>query len=284
MNFNELCKEVSLYPEKYYLFQYINDNEFCFTVLDIEKIQYLVFKRFVFDPEKDIYINIEKIINKEELLNKNFAKRYLLVSSTKSTLIPALFFSEKDIKTYFQFVHQLSDYDELNYTFVPSIRSYNVFSINSELINLLNKNQKSIVFHSNHVTIETIMQVINKNDCIYTYFNNNILEVALKERNELRYFNQFVLIDNSDFLYYIKLIYEQLKIGSENLNFFYSGNSSYEQSIIKYINSYFKKPLIVEINWPEVNEKIGEDIKYKYFNLLYLYNCELLVENIKEEY
>lgn len=284
MNIDELSKDIKLYSDKYYLIQYLNNNEFCYAILDIGYPKYVFFQKANLKKEIDLYLNIEEILYKEELLKLIYGKRYLIYSNIKSTLVPSSYFSENEIKTYFQFVHNLSEYDELNYTYLSSIKAYNIFSINSELVQILNKKQKSVIFHSNHVTIETLMRVINENNCIYVYFNNDLLEIAIKENNELRYFNQFLIETEDDFLYYINLIYDQLKIEKNKLKFIYSGNSNFERRIVDYINCYFLKPLILEVNWPETDIKIKDNYKYQYFNLLYLYNCELLEENIKEEF
>lgn len=192
-------------------------------------IKICFFQKANLKKEIDLYLNIEEILHKEELLKLLYSKRYLIYSSIKSTLVPSIYFSENEIKIYFQFVHNLSEYDELNYTYLSSIKAYNIFSINSELVQILNKKQKSLFYHSNHVTIETLMRVINENDCIYVYFNNDLMEIAIKENNELRYFNQFSIENEDDFLYYINLIYDQLKIEKNKLKFFCSGNSKFEK-------------------------------------------------------
>jgi len=284
MNISEICNEIDLSPDKYHLIQYLNNEEFCYSILDIDNQKYVFFQKITLKPGLKNYLNIEEILQKEEPLKRRYNKRYLLHSTLRSTFVPALFFSETNIKTYFQFVHELSEEEELNYSFVSSIKSYNIFSINSEVANIFNKVQKIHIVHSNLVTIETLMNVIKEDNCIYTYFNETIVEVAIKEDNQLRYFNQFLINSEDDFLYYMNVIYEQLKIKKDKLNFSISGNTKFERNIINYIYKYFKKPLILEVEWPELDFKISSLNKYKYFNLFYLYNCELLAENIKEEF
>ena len=162
----------------------------------------------------DDFINI---VNKEDILKLNFASSSVAFTNFPCTLIPNALFKENSLEEILRLntdvyeiirSNQLAEIDtHLAYT-IPSVINDIVFTF---FPNAKQKAQQTIL-------IEQFSKYNNKEDNVYLYINDNVLDITAFRNNKLLLNNAFNFTTKEDILYFTLFVFEQLKIDAETVN------------------------------------------------------------------
>lgn len=256
----------------------VEADGFCFCILDIERKHYIAFRKYKFEKTSDVTIftdKLESCINGDELLTSSYRSSSLIYLTQKSTFVPDIFFDEINLRDYFEFNHPLEDLDEIHYNNIDEINASNVFVIPNYVANLFYSRFRGIkYFHQATPFVKSILKDFNKDASVHINLNDVFFDIAVKQNNKLILYNTFLYKNDTDLLYYILFIINQLKIDSKVIPFTLSGELSdriaYQEALSKYIpNLMYLEP--ASPAFCGIFERIS---LHKYFNLFYLYNCE----------
>ncbi len=255
-------------------------NGFSFCILDIEKKIYLGLRQYQLE---DIYStenyvdNLTEIFTEDNLLNSQFKSCSFIYLTQKSTLIPESFFDKSNLRAYFEFNQSLDELDEIHFNFVNEINAYNIFTIPHYIVNeVVNRLKNAKLFHQVSPFIKSIFKKGTgyENECVYVNMNNKFIDIAVAARNKLLLYNTFQFQKETDLLYFVLYIYNQLNLDTRKNKLYISGEHSdktrYYNELKKYVTTVkYLEP--VDFLFSDVLEKYD---KYKFLNLFNLVSCE----------
>ncbi len=257
-------------------------NGYSFLILDPLRNKYILLKHIQFPDGMTPVMLEDKIagIHKnDEFLAREYKSVYFSWQSPKYTLIPGPLFKRDCLRSYFEFNQVLDDLDEINYNALQGIDAYNIFVIPSELSNIIYRSCKNVTFF-HHVTpfIEHCLINHGGKDHMATVVANtygNNIDVAVISGEELLLCNTFPWKEDSDLIYFILYVYDQLKLDTAGVPLFLAGEISRKSTVYDLLKSYIGKIRL---------EKQSEHFTYSYtFNetdhhrFLNLFNLKLCV-------
>lgn len=255
-------------------------NGFSFCILDIGKKIYLGLRHYQLEDiySTENYVDkLTEIFNEDNLLNRQFQSSSFVYLTQKSTLIPESFFDKSNLKAYFEFNQSLNELDEINYNFIAEINAYNIFTVPNYIVNeVVNRLKNVNLFHQATPFIKSIFEkdIKTESECVYVNMNNKFIDIAVAVQNRLLLYNTFQFQKETDLLYFILYIYNQLNLDTRNSKLYISGEQSdktrYYNELKKYITTVkYLEP--VDFLFSGVLEKYE---KYKFLNLFNLVSCE----------
>lgn len=263
--------------ENYHISIQLDLGGVSFCILDTLIDKYVAFKRYllnkVTDPE-NLVEHIEKIISTDNFLHQEFKSSSLIFFSQKSTLVPSSFFDKEKVKDLFEFNHYLEEFHELHFNYISCIDAYNVFAIPTVVANAFyNKFRNIKFFHQATPFIKSVINGFSQNSGVHICLNHDFFDIIVKEDSKLKLYNTFRFINETDLLYFVFYVMNQLKVDKQTLMTL-SGELSDNSVFFKSLNKYFSDLSYLEPAYPKFAESFDKFDKYKYFNQFYLYNCE----------
>ncbi|MFO7659116.1 MAG: DUF3822 family protein [Bacteroidales bacterium] len=261
----------------YHISIQVNPDGVCFCMLDTQTGHYIGFKKYSFDLITDVERltnKIEEIIDADEELKPVFGSAALIWATQKSTFVPDVFFDETILRDYFEFNHLLNDLDEIHYNSIDEIGACNVFAIPSYLANLFYTRFRGInYFHQATPFVKASLTDFPQPDALHLNLNAGFFDIAVKQQGKLVLYNTFLYRNETDLLYYVLYIINQLRIDPGTIPLTLSGELSdrvaYQDALARFIaNMMYYEP--ASPSFSGIFERIN---KHKYFNLFYLYNC-----------
>jgi len=256
---------------------------FSFCIKDLIRNKYIVLKHIDFSDDEVSYASlfdkINECFNNEELLNKTYKSSQFCFVTQKSTLVPASLYQAENSNNIYNFSLELEKYEQINSDYLSSINSYNIYSINSDIYNLLKINHPNIkISHQASSFIEMLFANYKnklKQKAIFINVNPLFFDVAIINQNDLLLYNTFKHKNEKDFIYFIMYIFEQLKLNPENDEVILMGdileNSNYHNILKKYIRQVrFEKPTSDQI----FSYTFNSIASHIFLNLFNLNKCE----------
>ena len=263
----------------YHLSIQIDLNGFSFCILDSTRNQYVALKHYSFDLEtEDFEKNISAVFEKDEFLNQEFKGSRLIFTSRKSTLVPDPLFNKENLKDYFSFNHALNDgIEQVIYNRIRNAEAYVVFAIPKYLPEIISKYLPSArLFHQSTPLIENIfLNRRNKKDQVTVYLNvsRSLFDIVVINNKKLSLYNCFSYRDESDLIYFVLYVFEQLKLDPEKTELYLSGiitrRSSHYENLRKYIKLIHFDSLNPQFTYSYTFNEIPS---HTFLNLLNLYS------------
>ncbi len=263
--------------KNYHLSIQVDPDGVCFCILDIESNHYIVFKKYEFEKINNVDTltdKLEQIIDEDDCLNTSFGSTSMIFLTQKSTFVPDIFFDELNLRDYFEFNHVLEELDEIHYNPLNEIKACNVFALPTYVANLFyNKFRGIHYFQQATPFVKTILKDFSLPSGIHLNLNAGFFDIAVKKEGKLILYNTFLYQNDTDLLYYVLFIINQLKIDAQTIPMTLCGELSdriaYQEALSKYVpNMMYLEP--ASPSFSGIFERIN---RHKYFNLFYLFNC-----------
>lgn len=272
---NSFSKENSIH---YHLSLQIDPEGLAYCILDNRRKRYIVFQKFLFGKSVDIIslVNkLEKYLEEDEILRTSFNSSSCIYLTQKSTLVPNIFFDELKLRDYFEFNHPLEELDEIHYNTVPEIDACNVFAIPTYLANLLHSKFKGLkIYHQATPFIKSALKDFRPSSSVHINLNPGFFDIIIRQGEKLKLYNTFLYQNDTDMLYYVLFIINQLKLNPETIPVTICGEMSDRISYQESLSKYIPKMMYLEPVSPGFSSVFERISRHKFFNLFYLYNCE----------
>ena len=264
--------------KNYHLSIQVDPDGVGFCILDLENKHYIGFRKYSFEITYNVETltdKLEQIIDEDDCLDTLFGSSSAIFLTQKSTFVPDIFFEEVNLRDYFEFKQVLEELDEIHSDKIEEIKAWNVFAIPTYIANLLyNKFRGIHYFHQATPLVKTILKDFSSPSSIHLNLNNRFFDIAVKQNGKLILYNTFLYQNETDLLYYVLFIINQLKIEPQTIPMTLCGELSdrvaYQEALSKYVpNLMYLDPALPSFSG--IFERIN---RHKYFNLFYLYNCE----------
>ncbi|MEM7297944.1 MAG: DUF3822 family protein [Bacteroidota bacterium] len=224
---------------------------------------------------------IKSILDDHEFLTAGFWKDVKLsIKTHKFTLVPSNLFVQENAADYLALNSEIKTaFEEVSYYKQISVDTVNVFAAESKLskwIESIYKKKKVHVIHQGSALIEGILKNADhvEERSMYCYIDRGILHIIVTEGNKLLYYNQFAARKKDDYLKYIMLVFNELKMDNKKSHVFIWGfinPASAEIDLLKkYIRniSFGSKPSFLRFSY-----LFDEVEDHKYFDVLSGYLC-----------
>lgn len=274
---------------QYELSVQIDKDLLAYCVFDPERKQYLVFRSYSF---KDVHL-MEELMNqmaetflKDEFMDLAFKKTRLIYYSQLSTLVPDQYFDDKYDRDYYGFNHSLEPGNEVFNNFIPTIGAWNVFSVPSPIVSILNNQfREGILMHqATPFLLPRVIRQGTKEDLfMYIGINRDFFDVAAFQGNKLLLYNTFPYVNETDLLYYVLYVLREMALEPNVAPLFLSGEMSTRLLYYDTLKQYI--PGITYANAPDTfafAPALYNVSVHKFLNLLTVHNCVSSVENTRE--
>ncbi len=229
----------------YHIFLLAQKSGFSYAVLDITRKKYIAFKSFPIKKDLSTGLfceEVDKIIQKESILNKKFKRSRLLFATNKFTFIPSALFAEDNVRAVFEFNHFLEGNEELHYNKLNPIDAYNVFAVPNHLANSINEQFNGVEFyHHSSPLINYIARDDEKGDRVNVNIQPDFIDIAAFKNQSLTFYNTFGYRNNKDIIYYILYVYYLLNISPRFSGLTLSGFIDKHSELHKLIGKYIRE-------------------------------------------
>jgi len=267
----------------YHLLIQTGSSGFSYCILDSVRNKYIALKHSGFDDnitDDKIHNEIQKIIKKDEYLDKNYKTVKFIYISEKSTLVPASLFREENSPDYFGFNHKTNPSCKIMSNKLMNAGSFNIFSLPENIYNLLNNYYDNIsYYHQATPFIENSLLDIKVKKKQNRYVNVNIsdsfFDIVVIGSEGLILYNSFPWSNEEDFTYFLMYIYEHLKLNPEETPLCLSGIITKDSGLYSYIKQFIRNISFSKRNNNFVYSYTLDKIPlHSYSNLLSLPVCE----------
>lgn len=247
-------------------------NGFSFSVCSSENNQCLAFRHYKFKNVMlvdELIRNTEHIISEDNFLNTKYDKASIFYISQNVTIIPGDFFDTENLKTYFEFNHNLPELDEIHYSYIQEINAYNVYSIPTYLTNAFYNLGTTTKFE--HQTSQLIRfgynHLNNSSSVILISINKGFFDLIIYEEEKLVLANSYQYAYTMDFIYFFLYAIEQLKIDISSSQIFTLGNGLNERKFIDEIEQKIGNTSIPKFNLRGICQNLSEAQAAQFYSL-----------------
>jgi hypothetical protein len=276
-----------LFTNNYDLSIRILPDGFSYTVFDTLKDKFISIEEFASPSSPNLlhafgsaeYIHwLDQVINQCYLLQEKFNKVTILAGGNKYTLMPAPLFDPAHLQKYLSFNHPLSGNDAVFYDLIKSPESCLIYAIPASLSGWIAENYPGTrSFHICGSLIRNFQMQFRGGNPITRILANiqaDTLDIIIFKGAEFQFCNSFRYTTQTDLLYYLLFVLEQLKINTEESPLFLSGSIENDSGLIKLLNTYIRhvEPI------PEVQDKKLSPVfdnapLYRYYDLMNVSLC-----------
>ena len=265
--------------DSYHLSIQASPDGFSFTVLDPYTFRYLAYSHFpfaMFHDIRDLPDLFEKRIQEEGLLGLEYSTVYCIISSSKSTLLPAGLFNKEKIRSYFEFNHDLGELDELHTNYLKHLDAYLIFSVYHEIANVFVRQFPKIKICNQATSFieDSLLRQDDKTDLVSASFQSGFFDIIFTRGKKLILHNIFSYRNPNDLIYFIVYIYDKLKLDTSQVELQLIGNIDPQDTasdmIRKFIRNVSFGKASKQYNYAPGFKKMHE---HTYLNLCNLYHC-----------
>lgn len=224
---------------------------------------------------------IKQILDNHEYLTAGFWKDVKLCLKThKFSLVPTNMFVQESAADYLALNSEIKTaFEEVNYYKQIAADYVNVFAAETKLcrwIESIYKKKKVHIIHQGSALIEGFLKHADhiEEKSMYAYVDRGILHLVVTEGEKLLYYNQFAARKKEDYLKYIMLVFNELRMSGKESHVFVWGfikPNSEEMGLLKrYIKniSFGSKPSFLRFSY--LYDEVED---HQYFDVLSGYLC-----------
>ena len=241
----------------------------------------LVLRSYTYPP-KNNYIQLKSALQKtlldDSLLRLSFRSTKISLVSLESTLVPSALYDAD--KTQFYLEHTVGQ-DTLNTVgseFIEDIDANNVYAFNSAILSLLRTYfPQAKFYHIATSLIKAYGSLAEHSNGPQLYINvlQETFQAAVFDGKDLFYYNSFNYRSTKDFIYFVQLIYSQLKLSQEKTPINISGELVEESEVYKLLYRYIRNIHFVQLPpFYRFGERFHAISKHFFYDLYSLKLCE----------
>ena len=270
--------------DHYSLVMQVGIYDLQFAVVDSQDNQCMAVEDYLLKGVKTVNARlklIKEILDNHEFLTAGFWKDVKLCLKThKFTLVPANMFVQENAADYLALNSEIkTSFEEVNYYKQISVDTINVFAGETKLcrwIESIYKKKKVHIIHQGSAFIEAVLKHADhvQEKSMYCFVDRGIIHMVVTENDKLLFYNQFAARKKEDFLKYIMLVFQELKMNPKANQLFLWGfikqNSDEMTLLKKYIRniSFGSKPSFLKYNYA-----FDEIEDHLYFDVMGGYLC-----------
>jgi hypothetical protein len=265
----------------YHLSIQISLDGFSFAILDIPKGKYTVLKSFHFFLKRPrlLFMKVRELWASEEYLNLKYKSVEIIYSSETFTLVPQAFYQNSSAEKYLGFNHDIEKGYLVEKTFFPKADAWCIFTVPDNLKEFLSlKFPRAAIKHNLFPLVERSLKE-NRNYSerkqVHLNFFRSSFEVVAISGTKLLFCNQFNYSGDSDVLYYVLYVYDQLKLSQESTDLVIHGSFRQSEPLYQAFRQYVRKPVFARpASLFSYSFTFSLQPEHYFTSILDLYKCE----------
>ncbi|MBE0662740.1 MAG: DUF3822 family protein [Bacteroidales bacterium] len=226
---------------------------FVFTVFDTLKTKFICLEEYRYPDtailrsvygSKEFCIWLEYVFVQSYLLQEHYNKVSILTGGFKFTLMPGPLFDPTNARKYLGFNHAIQDEDAVYYDMIKAPEACLVFSVPSGLNEWIrNHYPGSRQLHSCGSLIRSFyLQCKGSSPAtrILANVQGDTIDIIIFKGSDFQFCNSFHYTSQTDLLYYLLFVMEQLKINTEESPLYLSGIVENESELYRLLATYFR--------------------------------------------
>lgn len=257
-----------------------NQKGLTYCIFDEKSNSYLLFRKHRFEHVllvRDLIENLGEVLEKDETLDLHFREIKFLCYTQQSTLIPDAYFDSQRMSEYLIFNHAGDVDQELFNNQINPAGIHNVFALPRDLVSLISLHFKKVEFMNQ--TTPFLRHIANQTDpfikpAIYVGLNTAFFDVACTGDGQLKLYNTFQYTNESDLLYYIVFVCNQMGFDTRTIPLYLSGEQSSKLSYYEMLKQYVPETKYDEATGiPHISPGLRQLSTSRFLNLLNLQMC-----------
>ncbi len=231
----------------YHLSIQISLDGFSFAILDIPKGKYTVlkFSNLFLKRPRLLFMKVRELMIQDEFLNLKYKSIEIIYSTDRFTLVPQAFYQNGYGDKFFAFNQESEKGYQLEKTFLPKADTWCLFSVPENLREFLAlKFPKATLRHSLFPFIDKALKE-NKNfperKQVHLNFFRDYFEVIALSNTKLLLCNQFSYASDSDVLYFVLYIFEELRLSPDTTEVVFHGQCEQTSPLYLTFKKYIRK-------------------------------------------
>jgi len=263
--------------ENYELSVQVNFDNLTFTILDTLRNKFILIRSY--EPDDNDSFDIGKLgelIVKDDFLTKRYRKTNLVITSERSTLVPAPLYEETKRDEYFLFNHLINNGEIVLTNEVPDPDTVLIFSLPSEIVEFTRSIFGEV--NLNH-HLKPLFRFISSsrrnlgNNYIHIHFEKEYFNLIIFDQSTLKFCNAFEYKTLSDIQYYILYVLKRLNISQEE-TISVSGRIINSKELVSVFSNYMQTVKFAE---PEGNFTFSYVFNntelHRFLNLFVITSC-----------
>jgi len=236
-----------IFSSRYHLSIQLGLDGFSFSILDPDQNKFLYLRHipFVLQREHLLACYVEKIFQEEEILSDKYAKVTVLYKTSRCTFVPTTFYKNNERDRLFSFNHQLNECEQVFVCPLPKVGANVLFPIPREVCVKIRERHPEVEFF--HIAFPLIEQALrsgnsaNGKHVVTLFCSKSFFDLVVCHNNNLIFFNQFTFRNETDFVFFLLNVFEQLNLDPTRTPVLVSGmlprNSEHYVLMRKYIQN-----------------------------------------------
>lgn len=276
-----------LFTSNYDLSIRILPDGFSYAVFDTLKEKFIAIEEFAFKTtftqpstlgSKDYVDWLGQILVHTYLLKEKFNKVLLLVGGTQYTLMPAPVFNPSHTRRYLDFNHAPNQEDVISFDVIKSPETNLIFATHEILNNwIVDHFPNCRRFHVCSSLIRNFYMHFRGGSPVTRVLANvqaRTTDIVVLKDSGFHYCNSFHYSTETDLLYYLLFVYEQLKINTEESLLFLSGAINTDSDHFRLLKTYIRYvEMIPEVQENKFSAVFDHAPLHRYFDLLNVSVC-----------
>lgn len=247
-----------------------------FTVYDPETNKYIGFESALLSGIPDLY----RFIKEHDWLTRSFRKTLCIIPAPKYTIVPDALFIPHEAESYFSFVHELRNDEELASSHLLSADAFVIYSADIGYPEIIKDHfsQQTVIIPQVAALVEYVVPASrNETGSSMTLgLNKNDFNLLLMENGRMVYCNSFSYTNAEDLAYYVIFVIDQLKVNAEKLKVNLCGEINHKPEVMRLLRKYIKTVEILRFgNQAQMSYALNELELQKYPDLFNPRLCEL---------
>ena len=242
-----------IFSSRYHLSIQLGLDGFSFSILDPDQNKFLYLRHipFVLQREQLLAFHVEKIFQEEEILTDKYAKVSVLYKTSRCTLVPSSFYKNKERERLFSFNHQLKENEQIFACPLSKAGANALYPVPHEVCVKIRERHPEVEFF--HISFPLIEQALrsgnsaNGKHIVTLFCSKSFIDIVVCSNNKLIFYNQFTFRNETDFVFFLLNVFDQLNLNPSRTPVLVSGilprNSEHYIIMRKYIqNIKFEQP------------------------------------------
>ena len=221
-------------------------NGFSFSILDLVRGKYILLNHSSFQDDQSHEQKgdkIREIIHSSPYLQAAYKDITALIINPKSVLIPDPYFNQQDIKTYFEFNHDLHELEELHFNHIEGIHAYSIYPLPYPVSNVLTAKYNKIRFYHQSVPIIDYSMFNTRSNKTHVLLSiyDGFMDIAILNQNKLFLYNSFSWSTPEDILYFLLYAYKRLNLDVKENELYITDHFENTRRLEKLVKPYIRK-------------------------------------------
>lgn len=231
----------------YHLSIQISLDGFSFAILDIQKGKYTVLKSYPFFLKRPrlLFMHVRDLMSSDEHLTLRFKSVDIVYSTGDFTLVPQAFFHHGNAEKYLTFNTETEKGYLVERTLLPKAEAWCLFAMPENLKEfLLLKFPKATLKHNLFPLVERALKE-NKNfpdrKQVHVNFFRTYFELVVLSGAKLLLANQFTYSAESDVVYHVLNVFDQLKLPPDTTEIIFHGQFKQADPLYQIFKKYIRR-------------------------------------------